>query len=79
MDNRFKVYDKAWVMQNDKPTEMIVYAVIEEMSYWKQSEAVSYRLVSHILGASWGTSVPFDWDEVFRTRDDLIEFLKRTA
>lgn len=74
----FKVYDRVWVMLGSKPTEMLVFAVIESMGYWKQGTETHYRLVESTYGVGWGNNegIRANVDDVFATKDALLESLR---
>src|SRR5690554_972311 len=64
---RYNVYDRVWTMVGEKPSELIVFAVIESMD-GKRSTEIYYRLVRRSSGAVWRnrghrttpkTSLPF--------------------
>lgn len=73
----FRVYDKVWVMSWNKPTEMIVFAVVESMDYYKRSTEIYYHLVNSQIGAGWGNNegrrVPES--KVFSSKTALLESL----
>ena len=75
----FKVYDKVWVMIGSKPSERLVFAVVESMDYYKQGTETHYRLVESRVGAGWGNNegIRADSGDVFATRGELIESLSR--
>lgn len=75
---QFKVYDKVWVMRGSKPTQMLVFAVVESMGYWKQGIETHYRLVESTCGAGWGNNegIRANENDVFPTKDALIESLR---
>lgn len=74
----FNVYDYVWIMRGNHPYKMQVFAVIESMSYWKTSTEIYYNLVGSTLGAGWGNNEgdQYSADQVFRTKEDLLESLK---
>ena len=71
----FKVYDKVWIMRNNKPTKMLVFAVVESMDYWKRSTEIHYNLVDSVVGAGWGNNsgIRMKESEIFGSREALIE------
>ena len=77
MKTLFNVYDRVWLMRNNKPTEMIVFAVIQSMSFDKQNVDTRYRLVESQVGAGWGNNEGVESldDKVFRTKKELISSL----
>ena len=64
-------------MRNNKPTEMIVIAVIQSMSSDRQNVDTGYRLVESQVGAGWENNegVEYPIDKVFRTKKELIDSL----
>jgi hypothetical protein len=77
MKTLFNVYDRVWLMRNNKPTEMIVIAVIQSMSSDRQNVDTGYRLVESQVGAGWENNegVEYPIDKVFRTKKELIDSL----
>ena len=41
----FKVYDKVWIMENNKPKQKMIFAVVESMAHFKKGTETHYRLV----------------------------------
>jgi hypothetical protein len=74
---RFKVYDEVWVMHNEAPARLIVFAVIESMDYWKTATEIHYNLVSSRVGAGWGNNEgeKYSQDAVFASKEELIKSL----
>ena len=72
---RFKVYDKVWVMLNNSPTELIVFAVVESMGYWKVDTEMFYHLVGSRIGAGWGNNegARYEPEKVFGSKEELLE------
>ncbi len=71
----FKVYDKVWMMQTNRPVEMLVFAVIERMNFPKTGTDINYQLVSSRVGASWESSKYVSPDDIFATKEELLETL----
>ena len=69
----YKVYDKVWIMINNMPTEMLVYAIVEEMGFTKRDTDLTYRLVSSTCGATFEKSISAS--TVHSTKRALIESL----
>ena len=62
-------------MRFNKPTERIVFGVVEEMSSWKQGTEVYYLLVESRVGATERTSEKYTSKNVFSTKEELIASL----
>lgn len=77
MATDYKVYDRVWVMQLNKPTELIVFAVIDSPTYWKQGVERSYNLVGSMMGAGWGNNsgIQYPEDRVFPSKEACIASL----
>lgn len=75
MASHFKVYDKVWVMRNNQPTELLVFATVDSMDYSKRGTETHYRLVESTVGAGWGNKegTRYTRDRMFTTREDLID------
>ena len=54
--NKFNVYDEVWIMESEKPTKKIVFAVIESMDLYKTGTDIYYRLASSQASAGWENS-----------------------
>jgi len=69
------VYDKVWIMENNLPTERIVYAVGESMvddtSERECFTTVKYALV---IRGIYDTSSPvrYPMDDLYTTKEDLV-------
>lgn len=75
----FNVYDKVWVIRNNQLKQMLVFAVIESMGYYKRKDETEkhYKLVDDYCGAGWGNNegVRFNGDDMFNTKEELINSL----
>ena len=71
----FKLYDRVWVMELNKPKEKLVYAVVEEMDYWKKGTTYYYQLINSRIGATFDKSIRCNPENVFKTREELIKTL----
>lgn len=73
----FDVYDKVWIMKDNKPKEMIILAVVMEASLNKQGQDVYYMLVSTLVGAGVGNNCGIRREEkdFFDTKKDLVDSL----
>lgn len=73
----FNVYDKVWVLYNNRPIKMTVFAVIDSMNYWKTGTERLYRLAGSRIGAGWGNNEGCQYKEenVFKTKEDLLKSL----
>ena len=73
----FKVYDKVWIMMSNKPTKMIIFAVIDSMNYYKDSTERTYRLVNSQVGAGWGNNEGIIVNErkIFYLKEELLKSL----
>ena len=76
--NRFKVLENVWVMHNDKPKEMMVYAVIEQCPFWGSAPNIFYALTHGRIsaGVGWNKETRYDDKAVFPTKEALIKSLK---
>jgi len=72
---KFKVYDKVWVMSDNKPKEMIVYSVIETMAFNPNATSFKYTLVHSIIGAGAGNNKDRYYTGLFKTKEDLLASL----
>lgn len=72
-----KVYDEVWILHNNKPVKMMVFAVIESMDYWKQGTEIHYNLVKERCGVGWGSNegVQRSPDNIFLTKQELLDNL----
>ena len=75
----FDVYDRVWVMCNNRPTEKIVFAVIISMNYYKNGTEIYYHLVESAIGAGWGNNegTRVAHEDVYRDKKTLVEALMR--
>ena len=73
----YDVYDRVWIMENNKPKEMIILAAVMEASYDKQGQDVHYFLVSTLVGAGVGNNkgVRRTEKDFFGTKEDLVDSL----
>ena len=64
-------------MKNDRPKQMMVFAVIESMDHYKKGTEVHYRLVKGTFGAGWGSDEGFQRTAsgIFSTKEELLESL----
>lgn len=76
---RFKVYDEVWVMENNRPVKLLVFAVVESMDYRKTGTEVRYHLVESRVGAGWGNNSGQVYERPFATKEELIEALLAPA
>lgn len=75
----FEVYEKVWIMHNNRPTSFIVFAVIDSMADAKGGKVERlYRLVSNQVGAGWGNNegMPRSSCDMFKTRAELVKSLE---
>lgn len=72
-----KVYDKVWIMENNKPVKKIVFSVVHSMSHMKNGVDTHYQLVDSQVGAGFGNNegVRRGPDEVFPSKDALLKSL----
>lgn len=77
MSKKIKVYDDVWVMSNNEPIKLKVFARIESMSFLKNGVDVHYRLVQGIFGTGWGNHEGFKYseDKVFMSKEELMKSL----
>ena len=75
--NNFDVYDRVWVMKDNKPKEMIVFAVVLSASDNKCGQDVHYKLVKSMVGTGWGNheGQQYSEDNMFCTKQDLVDSL----
>lgn len=73
----FEVYDRAWIMDNNRPTEKTVFAVVRSMNYSKNGTEVHLQLVDSQVGAGWGCNegVRHSISEVFTDKASVIRSL----
>lgn len=73
----YKVYEQVWVMRDNTPTKLIVFAVIESMNYSKRGTEFYYHLVQSTVGSGWGNNegTRYFWDDVFKNKEDLLTSL----
>jgi len=73
----FDVYENVWIMQDNKPTEMVIFAVVVSMSHNKRGQDVHYQLVRQICGTGWGNNEGIRRDEasMFTSKEDLLASL----
>lgn len=71
----YKVYDKVWIMQNNKPVEKLIYAIIERMNFPKTGTDTNYKIVDSRCGACWEKSQYVSMDDVYATKEELLETL----
>ena len=73
----FDVYDRVWIMENNKPKEMIIYAVVVQASYNKRGQDVHYLLVSTLCGSGVGNNpgIRREENDFFNTKEDLVDSL----
>ena len=73
----FDVYDKVWIMRDNVPTEMIIFAVVVSMSYNKRGQDVHYQLVHQICGTGWGNNegIRCSEDNFYNSKQDLLDSL----
>ena len=72
----FKVYDRVWMMYNNRPTQVIVYSIFEEMNHAKNGTEKSYSVVPDICGASESTSIRIGYRQyLFKTKEELLASL----
>jgi hypothetical protein len=78
MNDPIKVYDPVWVMHNNRPVQMLVYAAVEQMDFGKTGTELIYHLTPERCGAgSPGREYPrFSKKECFSTKEELLESLK---
>lgn len=71
-----KVYDKVWIMSDNRPREMLIYSVSETMDT-PTDTVLSYTLVTEICGAGQGRNRAFGCpeSEMFNTKAELLESL----
>lgn len=74
----FDVYDKVWIMQDNKPVEMIIFAVVVSMSINKRGQEVHYQLVKQLCGTGWGSGegIRREEDSFFDSKQDLLDSLQ---
>lgn len=76
--DQHEVYDKVWVMENNKPVQKIVFAVVESMGYYGDETEFKYHLVHNRIGAGWGNNKGRIYlpEKIFRGKGELVEGLK---
>ena len=70
----YKVYDKVWIMHVNAPKEMLVFAVVESMGYYKTGTEFHYQLVSDTFGAGWGNNegIRHESKDMYKTKEALL-------
>ena len=71
----YVVYDKVWVMRGSTPTQMIVFATVDEMSWSKLSTERYYLLVHSRVGASHSIAICYTVDKMFDSKQELLASL----
>ena len=73
----FKVYDKVWIMENNKPKQKMIFAVVESMAHFKKGTETHYRLVDGTFGTGWGNNegVRREAKDMFSTKGELLKSL----
>lgn len=74
---QIEVYDKIWIMENNVPTEMIVFAVVDSMDFSKRGSERHYHLVKNKCGAGWGNNegIQRHDGEIYLSRQDVIDHI----
>ena len=72
---KYKVYDRVWKMSHDKPHQFLVYAVVEEMAFFKTEIDIRYKLVSETCGATWEKAVSANGKDLFDSKEELVASL----
>ena len=72
-----KVYDKVWTMENDRPVEKLVFAVVQSMDFFKRGVEFRYHLVDRRLGAGWGNNQGIERspEKIFSTKAEVLASL----
>ncbi len=73
----FDVYDRVWIMQDNKPVEMIIFAVVVSMSSDKRGQDVHYQLVKQLCGTGWGNceGIRREEKDFYNTKQKLLDSL----
>lgn len=71
----FNVYDKVWVMNNNRPQEKAVNKVIQYASFGKRHVKIEYALLSYLIAGDSSRGAIFQEEMVFATKEELIESL----
>ena len=73
----FKVYDRVWIMEDNKPKEKTVFAVIESMKQPRRDTQFYYHLTALRDGYTWGDGAGDRYHSrlVFKSKEELIESL----
>ena len=75
---KFKPWDRVLVMRGNKPAKVMIYSVTEKMdTYHREQNTVSYTTVRESFSAGQGNNTPVSYaeDDMFETKEDLIESL----
>ena len=74
---KYKVYDEVWIMRNNRPVEMVVFAAIQSMNHFKTGVDMNYRLVNSAVGAGFGNNsgILMAEADIFETKQALLDSL----
>ena len=77
MSARYKVLDDVWVMSDNEPKKQMVYSVTETCPLWGNEPRLTYGLTHGRIssGVGWNTERLYDAEDVYPTREALIESL----
>lgn len=75
--SEFNVYDDVWIMQNNSPTKLRVFAVVESADYFKQGVEYKYHLVHSFMGVGWGNNegIVRRAGDIYPSKEMLLEHL----
>jgi len=70
----FDVYEKVWIIQNNIPMQLVVFAVVQSMNFSKNGTETYYHLVNDQCGAGWGNNegIKRTGKYMFPTKETLL-------
>lgn len=76
---KFEPGDKVWIMENNRPQQKLIFAVVESLSTspWDGPNEFLYHLVNGRVGTGWGNVEGIRRSEklLFASKTELIENL----
>ena len=88
---KYNVCDEVWVMHNNEPKKMEVYAVVQELALGRGCPRILnivwyklgmkkhytwYRLITQRCGACFNDTIRFSEDAIYSTRKELVDKLR---
>lgn len=69
---KYKIYDKVWMMRDDRPKQFLIYAIIQEMALEKTKVDTHYKIVPETYGACWDKSIGVREEDLWDTKEELV-------